>query len=112
MTWVSITVDPDNDTLEVLREYADRWEADPERWLFCRADLDYVKRIGLAMDLAIDRQGHSDRAVVIDKKGQIRGMYDATSKSQSQRLRTKLLECLEEPYPRELAGSGGRGTAG
>ena len=36
VTWVSITCDPDNDTLEVLRKYADRWQADPERWLFCR----------------------------------------------------------------------------
>lgn len=112
VTWVSITVDPDNDTLEVLRDYADRWNADPERWLFCRADLDYVKRIGLGMNLDVYRQGHKDYAVVIDKTGKIRGMYDATSKSQSERLRTKLLECLAEPYPRELAATGTQQTPG
>ena len=37
VTWVSITCDPDTDTLEALRKYADHWKADPERWLFCRA---------------------------------------------------------------------------
>ena len=43
VTWVSISCDPDTDTLEALRVYADRFQADPKRWLFCRADLDYVK---------------------------------------------------------------------
>jgi cytochrome oxidase Cu insertion factor (SCO1/SenC/PrrC family) len=31
---VSITVDPDRDTAAVLAQYAARFEADPERWLF------------------------------------------------------------------------------
>jgi protein SCO1/2 len=31
---VSITVDPDYDTPEVLRRYAERYHADPQRWLF------------------------------------------------------------------------------
>src|SRR3954465_7347630 len=31
---VSFTVDPDYDTPKVLSRYADRYEADPERWLF------------------------------------------------------------------------------
>jgi len=31
---VSITVDPDFDTPEILRQYADRYHADPQRWLF------------------------------------------------------------------------------
>jgi protein SCO1/2 len=112
VTWVSITVDPDNDSLDVLRDYAERWDADPQRWLFCRADLDYIMRIGQGMHLDVYRQGHKDYAVVIDKTGKIRGMYDATSKSQSERLRTKLLECLAEPYPRELAATAVNKTAG
>lgn len=31
---VSITIDPERDTREVLSRYADRFRADPERWLF------------------------------------------------------------------------------
>lgn len=34
LRFVSITVDPSHDTPEVLRRYADRYGADPERWLF------------------------------------------------------------------------------
>jgi protein SCO1 len=106
VTWVSITCDPDNDTLPVLRDYADRWQADPQRWLFCRADLPYIKRIGLGMNLDIYRQSHKDYAVVIDKAGKIRGMYDGTSRADCERLDTRLQECLEEPAPHDVVLSG------
>jgi protein SCO1/2 len=105
VTWVSITCDPDNDTLPVLRDYADRWQADPQRWLFCRADLAYIKRIGLGMHLDIYRQSHKDYAVVIDKTGKIRGMYDGTSRAECERLDTRLQECLEEPAPHDVVTS-------
>ncbi|QEG36973.1 SCO family protein [Bythopirellula goksoeyrii] len=102
VTWVSITVDPDNDTLEVLSEYADRYKADPERWLFCTGDFDYIKRVGEdIMKMPVSWRGHKDYAVVIDRAGKVRGMYDATSISQSEKLRKLLLECLAEDPPSE-----------
>jgi cytochrome oxidase Cu insertion factor (SCO1/SenC/PrrC family) len=99
ITWVNITCDPDNDSLEALRDYAERWEADPNRWLFCRADLEYTKRVAKGMNLYLGRQTHQDYAIVVDKWGQIRGMFDATSKSDCQRLRTLLLQCAKEEQP-------------
>lgn len=97
VTWVSITVDPMADTLEVLREYADRFNADPERWLFCRGDLKYIKRIGRdIMKLPVTWQGHNEVAVVIDQQGKVRGMYDVTSRMQSQKLEALLKKCLAE----------------
>ena len=97
VTWVSITVDPDNDTLPVLRDYADRYRADPRRWLFCRGEFDYIKRVGEDFfKLEVSWKGHKDYAVVVDRQGKVRGMYDATSINQSQKLRVLLLECLAE----------------
>jgi cytochrome oxidase Cu insertion factor (SCO1/SenC/PrrC family) len=96
VTWVSITCDPNTDTIEALQAYADRWKADPERWLFCRADLDYVERVARGMKLPLSLKGHRDEAIVIDKNGKIRGMFDATSQSQCQRMKALLIECLEE----------------
>jgi cytochrome oxidase Cu insertion factor (SCO1/SenC/PrrC family) len=105
VTWVSITCDPDNDTLEVLRNYADRWHADPRRWLFCRADMEYLQRVARGMNLALYWKTHSDHAVVIDKTGTIRGMFDATSKYECGQMRTLLRECLAEtPAVKETAG--------
>lgn len=102
VTWVSITCDPDTDTVEALRAYADRWQADPQRWLFCRADLEYTQRVALGMNLALFRKGHQDYAVVVDKSGKVRGMFDATSKIDCNRLHTLLLECLQEEPPHDL----------
>lgn len=100
VTWVSITVDPDNDTLEVLDDYAKRYQADPERWLFCRGDFDYIKRVGEdIMKLEVTWRGHKDYAIVIDRDGKVRGMFDATSINQSKKLKMLLLKCLAEPAP-------------
>jgi cytochrome oxidase Cu insertion factor (SCO1/SenC/PrrC family) len=102
VTWVSVTCDPDTDTLEALRAYADRWKADPKRWLFCRADMETTQRIARGMDLGLYRKGHQDYAIVFDKSGIRRGMYDATSQNESGKLREKLLECLAEETPQDL----------
>jgi cytochrome oxidase Cu insertion factor (SCO1/SenC/PrrC family) len=104
VTWVSITCDPDNDTLEALRAYADRWKADPQRWLFCRADLEYIQRVAKGMKIFLSLKGHQDYAIVIDKQGKIRGMFDGTSQSQCKRMHDLLIECLDEK-PQELAAS-------
>jgi cytochrome oxidase Cu insertion factor (SCO1/SenC/PrrC family) len=106
VTWVSISCDPDTDTLEALSNYADRFKADPKRWLFCRGDLDYVKRIAKGMDLYLSLKGHQDVAIVVDKTGKRRGMFDATSESQCNRLKAKLLECLAEKPPSDLVTNG------
>ncbi len=61
VTWVSITCDPDTDTVEALRAYAERFRADPNRWLFCRGDLDYIQRVAKGMMLYLSLKGHQDR---------------------------------------------------
>lgn len=111
VTWVSITCDPDTDTLEALRDYAANWQADPDRWLFCRADLDYTRRVARGMNLLLSRKGHQDYAIVVDKSGKIRATYDATSKSDCQRLHAKLLECLAEQPTSQPAGDDSSGGA-
>jgi cytochrome oxidase Cu insertion factor (SCO1/SenC/PrrC family) len=105
VTWVSITCDPDTDTLEALREYAENWDANPERWLFCRADLEYTRRVARGMNLFLSRKTHQDHAIVIDKTGTIRGTFDATSRNDCQRLVTMLQKLVEEDPPIEQKAS-------
>jgi hypothetical protein len=64
------------------------------------------------MDMFLSRKGHRDYAIVIDKSGKIRGMYNATSKSDCQRLHTRLLECLAEEPTHDLAAAGAKKTSG
>jgi len=101
VTWVSITCDPDNDSLEVLRNYAKRWEADPKRWLFCRGDFEYTKGVARGMNIALAMKLHSDHAVVIDRTGTVRGLFDATSRYECERMQALLSECLAEDPPAE-----------
>jgi protein SCO1/2 len=102
VTWVSITCDPDNDTLDVLSEYAKKWDASPDRWLFCRADFEYTKGVARGMNLALAMKMHADHAAVIDRTGTIRGLFDATSTYQCARMQALLSECLAEPAPGEF----------
>jgi len=105
VTWVSITCDPDTDNVELLRKYADQLEADPDRWLFVRADLEYTQRVAKGMKVYLARKGHQDRAIVIDKAGKTRGIFDAMSTSDCERMQAMLIKLEAEDTPRELAAS-------
>lgn len=100
VTWVSITCDPDNDTLDALRQYAEHYQADPQRWLFCRGELDYIKQVGRGMGVEVYRQSHKTFVVVVDRQGDIRGVYDAVGDRLAQeRLKQRLRELIDEPDP-------------
>jgi heme o synthase len=84
---VTFTVDPDKDTPSELKEYAARYQADPERWLFLtgmpEADLHKLLHDGFkvtaqraASPKAGDEFDHSSRLAVVDRRGNIRGYFD------------------------------------
>ncbi len=83
---VSFTVDPDRDTPEVLREYAQHYLADPERWVFLTGPKQPLYHlIGDGFHLAVEEEGsdtgavtHSTRLVLVDRQGRIRGYYDGS----------------------------------
>jgi protein SCO1/2 len=99
VTWVSITVDPETDTIEVLDAYAKTMNADPQRWLFARGEFDYVRRI--AHDMlkvgGVSLKSHNDFAVIIDKQGEIAGMFNASSTEDSKKGIKTIEKCLAEP---------------
>lgn len=79
----SITVDPLTDTPERLREYAERFGASHDRWLFLTGEVESVRRtVSDGFKLAYQKTGdvdvfHSEKLVLIDPFGRIRGYYDA-----------------------------------
>jgi cytochrome oxidase Cu insertion factor (SCO1/SenC/PrrC family) len=84
---VSFTVDPATDTSEVLRDYAQRLKAQPGRWDFLTGDVSAIynlTRDGFKLPVAdgASETGlpvHSTRAVLVDRRGTIRGYYDITA---------------------------------
>jgi cytochrome oxidase Cu insertion factor (SCO1/SenC/PrrC family) len=99
VTWVSITCDPDTDTVEALNVYADGQQADRDRWLFCRGDLEYTQRVAKGMNLFLSRKGHSNYAVVFDKWGKVRGIFDAISTAESAKMQKLLVKLQAETEP-------------
>jgi protein SCO1/2 len=106
---VSFSVDPANDTPETLRAYAQRFGAEPGRWLFATGERDQLHAlIGKGFHLAVaerapsentDGEGlitHSDRFVLIDRNLQIRGYYHGTDPESVQKLLQDLQELGKE----------------
>jgi protein SCO1/2 len=82
---ISFTVDPEKDTPEVLRAYAEKLHAQSKRWDFLtgsRPAIYALTRDGFK--LAVSDSGedagvpvHSTRVALVDRRGVIRGYYDA-----------------------------------
>lgn len=76
--FVSFTVDPERDSTPRLREYADAYGADPERWLFLTGDKGTIAALatdGFHAGSKDDPLLHSTLFAMVDKKGHIRNYY-------------------------------------
>ncbi|RYD51522.1 MAG: SCO family protein [Sphingobacteriales bacterium] len=84
MQLVSITTMPEQDSVPVLRDYASRYKANPDRWWFINAakgpSNDYLrnqlKLSGGDGSGGMDDLMHSQTIVLLDKHRHIRGYYD------------------------------------
>lgn len=82
---ISFSIDPEKDTPEVLRGYAEKLHAQSQRWDFLTgpkaAIYDLSKNgFSLAATDGSEEAGvpvHSTRMVLVDRHGKIRGYYDA-----------------------------------
>jgi protein SCO1/2 len=83
--FVTFTVDPEKDTPEVLRTYAEKLHAQPARWDFltgARPEIWALMRDSFKLTILDggDEEGsltHSPHLVLVDRHGTIRGYYDA-----------------------------------
>lgn len=110
--FVSITVDPEKDTLQVLAKFAERFSADPELWLFLTGDKAEIYRLtqeGFKVGMGevenppeVKRKSgeekdilHSSRLILVDRKAQIRGYYSGIDAEAMVRLRRDLKKLLQ-----------------
>ena len=76
---VSISVYPEYDTPEILKEYASRYNANTNRWHFLTGPEENVKHViknGFKMGDYEDIIFHSEKFALIDQNGNIRGYYN------------------------------------
>jgi protein SCO1/2 len=90
--FVSFTVDPETDTPEVLKQYGQRFGADGARWHFLTGEKREMFRIAAEMKLsALPAEGtnpivHSEKFLLVDKDGNVRGAYDSGDEEDIKRL--------------------------
>lgn len=86
LRFVSFSVDPIYDTPARLAAYATHYGADADRWYFVTGEPDAIAALAQqSFRLGVSQEGtaeepitHSVRLVLIDRRGSIRGYYDAT----------------------------------
>lgn len=85
---MSISIDPEYDTPEILKEYAQEHNAIPGKWHFLsgpKAETYSLARCGFVIP-TIDGNGvpddfvHTDKFMLIDELGRIRGYYSGTNR--------------------------------
>lgn len=97
---VSISVDPQRDTPEVLAAYAQRFGADPARWYFLTGDLEAIKTVavdGFKLGGRDDPILHSEKFVLVDQRGRIRGYYDVADSGSLDELASHVRALEREP---------------
>lgn len=75
---LSVSIDPDRDTVPVLAAYAARHGADASRWLFLTGDKPSVRRMQVATQRHLDPEdiaAHSKQIYLVDGSGFVRGVY-------------------------------------
>ncbi len=74
--FLTITVDPENDTPEKLSQYAEGYDAKPDRWAFLTGQKYKLKEIGEhTFNVVVDRDTHTDNILLVDKWGRYRDRF-------------------------------------
>lgn len=103
--FVSFTVDPAFDSVEVLRDYADLHGVDGDRWKFLTGPRDelwetsvvgFKLPVGEAAADASTPFTHSARFVLVDARSRVRGYYDALADIEVRQLVGDIRKLLSE----------------
>jgi protein SCO1 len=100
MNLVTFTVDPENDTPEVLTKFASFWEADLKRWFFLTGDKDTIYNMvhkDFLMPVAPSPDPtpgweiiHTTNICLVDKTGRVVGKYNSLKEDEIALLRRDL----------------------
>lgn len=91
---LSHTIDPDHDTLAVLKDYGERLGSDGKQWRFLWGDREQIYELAeqgyyaTAMPDSTEPGGfvHSGGLILVDGKGRVRGVYNGTDEKEVDHL--------------------------
>ncbi|CAN5678861.1 hypothetical protein BH09PLA1_BH09PLA1_22310 [soil metagenome] len=98
---VSFSVDPERDSPSALKEYADRFGADDSRWTFLTGDKQAIYDIAAAMKITAKPATadspiiHSELFLLVDRAGQVVGIYHSSDEAEIERLVADSIELAD-----------------
>jgi len=100
---LSHTVDPETDSIPVLKQYAEEHGADPSNWWFLtgtKKELYKLARAGYLVDDGTNAGDedfvHTQWFALVDGEGRVRGLYEGTKPKDVQKLITDIGRLLKE----------------
>lgn len=102
VSFISITVDPQRDSVAALKKYANQFNPAGVKWMFLTGDTAQVyplARQGFLVNAVDAGNGnfiYSDKLILIDKKKRIRGYYSGASISEMTRLNDEIKVLIAE----------------
>lgn len=92
--FLSLSVTPEIDSIQVLREYANKKGVIDSKWNITTGDKKHIYELARKSYFAVTDEGdgglqdfiHTTNFVLVDKKKRIRGIYDGTNDDEVQRL--------------------------
>jgi len=107
---VTLTTDADFDTPPVLKTYAERFQADPQRWTFLTGTKKDIANLAIdSLELtAIEKKPeerespqdlfvHSTIFVLVDKRAQLRGVFETTGEGiDPQKVKSEILAAVSQ----------------
>ncbi|MCO6499149.1 MAG: SCO family protein [Vicingus serpentipes] len=113
LKFISITVNPEHDNIDVLKEYAKKVHADIKSWSFLTGEKEKIYDIAFngffvsTMRDSIAPGGflHSQMLILVDRKGHVRGYFDGTVYSEMKKDLTDAIDILYKEDIVPLKGS-------
>ena len=96
---VSISVNPENDTPQVLAKFAKKYNADTNKWHFLTGPRKEIKTLAVEsfrLGSVDEPIFHSDRFVLVDARARIRGYYDGTQQKSLNALFKDMANLMKE----------------
>ena len=101
LKFVSFTVNPDYDTPEVLKKYAQRFDADVGSWSFVTGKYEQIQELiveGFKMGDVEEIVFHSTRFALVDHEGNLRGYYSGTEPAEHEILTRDIQSLINDIY--------------
>jgi protein SCO1/2 len=106
--FLSFTVNPENDSVPVLKEYAAKRNADSTQWWFLTGNKDSIYALASKGYLVPAASGktaadffHSQNFILVDKEKHIRGFYDGMKDADVRKLNDEIKVLLVEYKEKE-----------